>query len=102
VWATEHSIETPASPAAIWRLWSDVGRWPEWNADLERAELSGPFAAGSVVTMFPHKQEPIELRIAEALEPERFVDEADLGDVVVSLTSRVIALGSFMRWRSPA
>jgi hypothetical protein len=86
MWAIEHSIETAASPEAIWRLWSDVGRWPEWNADLERAELLGSFAVGSVVTMFPHQQDPIELRIAEVQEPERFVDEADLGDVVVRTT----------------
>lgn len=52
MWAIEHSIETAAFPEAIWRLWSDVGRWPEWNADLERAELLGSFAVGSVVTMF--------------------------------------------------
>jgi hypothetical protein len=89
MWATEQSIETTASPEAIWQLWSDVERWPEWNADLERATLSGPFAAGSMVTMFPRQQDPIELRIAEALEPERFVDEAHLGDVVVRTTHRV-------------
>jgi hypothetical protein len=92
MWTTEHSIETAASPEAIWRLWSDVGRWPEWNADLERAELSGSFAVGSVITMFSHHQEPIELRIAEVREPERFVDEADLGDVVVRTTHRVARL----------
>lgn len=89
MWATEQSIETMASPEGIWQLWSDVGRWPQWNADLDRAELSGPFAAGSMVTMFPRQQDPIELRIAEALEPERFVDEAHLGDVVVRTTHRV-------------
>src|SRR5262245_44764455 len=68
MWATEHSIETTAAPEAIWRLWSDVPRWPEWNADLERCELSGPFAAGSMITMTPRgEEEPIELRIAEAV-----------------------------------
>ena len=65
MWTSEHGIETTAAPEAIWRLWSDVPRWPEWNADLERSELSGPFAAGSVITMTPHGQEPIELRIAD-------------------------------------
>jgi len=94
MWATEHSIETTAAPEAIWRLWSDVPRWPEWNADLERCELSGPFAAGSVITMTPRgEEEPIELRIAETVPPERFVDEADLGGAVVRTTHRVERLG---------
>ena len=48
-WSNEHSIETTASPEAIWRLWSDVERWPEWNADIEQIEISGhsPLAARS-------------------------------------------------------
>jgi hypothetical protein len=88
MWTTEHAIETTASPEAIWRVWADVPRWGEWNPDIERIELEGLFAAGSTITMTPRGQEPIELRIAEAVEPERFVDEADLGDVVVRTTHR--------------
>jgi hypothetical protein len=89
MWRNEYSIETAAPPQAVWQLWSDVGRWPEWNADLDRAKLSGPFAAGSTITMFPRGQEPIELRIAEAVELEAFMDEADLGDVVVRTLHRL-------------
>ena len=89
MWASEHSIETTAAPGAIWRLWADVAGWPEWNADLEHATLSGPFAAGSTITMTPHEQEPIELRIAEALEPEAFVDEAHFMEVVVRTIHRI-------------
>jgi uncharacterized protein YndB with AHSA1/START domain len=92
-WTTEHSIETTASPEAVWRVWADVDRWPRWNADLERASLSGPFAPGSTITMTSPGQDPIELRIAEAQEPELFVDEADLGDVVVRTTHRIERLG---------
>src|SRR5947208_16796138 len=83
MWSHEQCIDSTAAPEAIWGLWADVAKWPEWNADLERAELSGPFAPGSTITMTPHGQDPIELRIAEAVSPETFIDEADLGDVVV-------------------
>jgi hypothetical protein len=88
MWTTEHAIETTASPEAIWRVWADVPRWGEWNPDIERIEISGPFEAGSTITMTPRGEEPIELRIAEAVEPEHFVDEADLGDVVVRTIHR--------------
>jgi uncharacterized protein YndB with AHSA1/START domain len=80
MWSAVHSIETTASPEAIWRQWADVASWPEWNADIERIEIDGPSAAGSLITMTPSGQDPVELRIAEAVEPERFVDEADLGE----------------------
>jgi uncharacterized protein YndB with AHSA1/START domain len=89
MWSTEHSIETRAAPERIWQLWADVAGWPEWNADIERIELVGPFAAGSRIVMTPGGQEPIELRISDAVEPERFVDEADFDEVVVRTTHRV-------------
>jgi hypothetical protein len=89
MWSTEHSIETTAAPETIWKLWSDVDEWPRWNADLERAELNGPFAEGSAITMFPREDDPIELTIAEADEPRVFVDQAELGPVVVRTAHRV-------------
>ena len=89
MWTTEHSVETTASPESIWRLWSDVATWGDWNADIERIEITGPFAPGSAIAMTPVGQDTVELRIAEASEPDLFVDEADLGDVIVRTTHRV-------------
>jgi len=89
MWANEHSIETSAAPEEIWRLWADVAGWPAWNSDIERIELVGPFAAGSRIVMTPIGQDPVELRIAEAVEPELFVDEADLGEIAVRTIHRV-------------
>jgi uncharacterized protein YndB with AHSA1/START domain len=86
MWATEHSVETSASPEAVWRLWADVRRWPEWNADLAQAELDGEFSEGSTIRMTSNDGDVIELRIAEAAEPQQFVDEADFGNVVVRTT----------------
>src|SRR5262245_43952710 len=89
MWVAEHSIETTATPDEIWRRRSDVAGWPEWNGDIERIELDGRFAAGSRITMTPIGREPVELRIAQAVKPELFVDEANLGEIVVQTTHRV-------------
>ena len=89
MWTSEQSIETTASPEAIWRLWSDVAGWPEWNADIEHIEISGPFAAGSTISMTPVGQDPVELRIAEAVKPDLFVDGAEVANVVVRTVHRV-------------
>jgi uncharacterized protein YndB with AHSA1/START domain len=86
MWSTEHSVETNASPEAVWRLWADVPRWPDWNADLARAELHGEFREGSTIRMTSNDGDVVELRIAEAVEPERFVDEAALGGIIVRTT----------------
>lgn len=93
MWTTEHSIETSAEPEQIWRLWADVSSWPEWNGDIERIELVGAFAPGGRIVMTPIGDDPVELRIADAAEPEMFVDEADLGEVVVRTTHHVQRLG---------
>jgi hypothetical protein len=89
MWAVEHSVETSATPGQVWRLWADVSRWPEWNRDIECIALIGPFAAGSTIRMTPIGQETVELQIAHAVEPDFFVDEAHLGDVVVRTVHRI-------------
>ena len=58
MWTTEHSLEAPGSPEAIWRVWADVPGWGEWNPDIENIEIDGPFAAGSTITMTPRGQDP--------------------------------------------
>ena len=93
MWVNEQSIETSAAPAAIWRLWADVDGWPEWNGDIERIELIGPFARGGEIVMTPIGDEPVRLRITEAREPERFVDEAEGGGIVVRTLHEVERLG---------
>jgi Polyketide cyclase / dehydrase and lipid transport len=83
MWFVEHSVETPAEPEAIWRLWVDVPRWGDWNADIEDIELIGPFESGSTIGMTPKGDDPVRLTLADAAEPEGFVDEADGGDFLV-------------------
>ena len=93
MWTTEHSIETNAAADAIWRAWADVSRWPEWNADIERIELTGPFAAGSTIAMTPRDQDQVQLRLSDVVEGERFVDEAEVAGTVVRTTHSIEVLG---------
>jgi uncharacterized protein YndB with AHSA1/START domain len=89
MWTTEHSIETTTSRQDVWHAWTDVARWPEWNPDIERIVLDGPFAAGTAIAMTPHGQGVVHLRLAEVVEGRLFVDEADVGGPVVRTTHRI-------------
>ncbi|MDX3452956.1 polyketide cyclase [Streptomyces sp. ME02-8801-2C] len=89
MWEYEHSIETSATPEAIWRLWADVENWGTWNAEIEKIEMSGPFAAGTQITMTPPGDDPVLLRIAEAVEDELFVDEAGFDGLLLRTTHRI-------------
>jgi uncharacterized protein YndB with AHSA1/START domain len=35
-----------AEPDAVWKVWTDVARWPEWDVSKEMARLDGPFEPG--------------------------------------------------------
>ncbi len=43
----EASLETKAPTDRVWRVWSDVNRWPEWNPDMKESRLDGPLKLGA-------------------------------------------------------
>jgi hypothetical protein len=43
----EASLETTAVPAEVWRVWSDVNSWPEWNPDMNESRLDGQLQLGA-------------------------------------------------------
>ncbi|MDJ0343613.1 SRPBCC family protein [Streptomyces sp. H10-C2] len=93
MWEYEHSIETTATPQAIWRLWADVENWGTWNAEIEKVEISGPFAAGAQISMTPPGDDPVLLRVAEAVEGERFIDEARFDELLLRTIHRIEPVG---------
>ena len=58
-----------ASPAAVWRLYSDVSRWPSFDSEAERIELDGPLHRRRHGTMKFRDQEPLAFTLTE-VEPE--------------------------------
>ncbi|GAA0611460.1 SRPBCC family protein [Streptomyces crystallinus] len=93
MWEYEHSIETSATPEEIWRLWADVENWGTWNTEIEKIEMNGPFAAGTHITMTPPGDDPVLLRIAEAVEDELFVDEARFNGLLLRTVHRIDRIG---------
>src|SRR5207302_3587680 len=31
----------------VWRVWSDVNTWPQWNPDMKESRLDGPLKLGA-------------------------------------------------------
>jgi hypothetical protein len=56
-------LETTAAPDALWRHWSDMATWPQWNEGIDTIDVEGPFAVGTTFTMTPPGQEPIRARL---------------------------------------
>jgi len=89
MWAYQHSVETAAAPDVVWRLWSDIASWPQWNDGIEKIEIDGPFTPGSTFTMTPPGGEPIRMRLAEIVPGGLFTDEMDAGDFIVRTVHRL-------------
>ena len=43
----EAALETKASPDRVWRVWSDVNHWHEWNPDMKESRINGPLKLGA-------------------------------------------------------
>ncbi|MEM1164834.1 MAG: SRPBCC family protein [Planctomycetota bacterium] len=65
-----HSTRTSASAAAIWRVWTEVGRWPFWDPEIVAAELDGAFTCGVTGTLKPRVGRKSRFRIT-AIESGR-------------------------------
>jgi Polyketide cyclase / dehydrase and lipid transport len=78
VFEAVHSERSSATPAAVWALWADASRWPEWNDQLESAELDGEPTVGTGATIKYKRGGRMKLTVTAA-EPERlFTCEATL------------------------
>ena len=67
----ERSVETTASPQAVWKVWSDAPRWQEWNPDVQSMTLNGPFAAGTT-GMMKTKQGTRQVQLTEVVPGKSF------------------------------
>ncbi|HEX6513451.1 MAG TPA: SRPBCC family protein [Chloroflexota bacterium] len=66
----ESTLDTKASPEAVWRIWSAPETWPEWNPDVTAISLDGPLAAGARGSMTTKRGGTHQVTI-ESVEPGR-------------------------------
>ncbi len=89
----EHSgtVTTTASPAAVWKLWSDVTTWSSWDPAVEQVSLDGPFevATSGTLTLRGGIEAPFTL---EVVDPDsRYLDQLAIGDLVIRIDHLVRA-----------
>ncbi len=94
MWSHEESIETSASPARVWQLFTDVQRWKDWNAGIESIELHGPFAEGTTITMKAPGQDALTSTLIQVKPSQSFTDETVVGETRVLVSHRLAPLPS--------
>jgi hypothetical protein len=48
-----HTRETSAKSDAVWNLWTELSRWPEWD-EVKAATLTGDFRDGAEGMLTPN------------------------------------------------
>lgn len=61
------SVETTASPDRVWRIWSDMSTWGQWNPNVTSMDWTGGFVSGSTGVMNTpsgqhHKMELVDVK----------------------------------------
>jgi hypothetical protein len=67
-----------AHPATVWRIWTDVARWPEWDASKEIAQMDGEFQAGTSGWVKKHNALGGTFTITEVEPGRRWFSESPL------------------------
>lgn len=62
------------SKDVIWKLWTDVNKWPTWHGDLESCKMEGPFVVGNHFMLKPKGIKPFKITLTEVEEGRRFTD----------------------------
>lgn len=63
-----YSLQTSASAATIWAIWTDVSRWQTWDIGLISAEIFGPFEVGARGYLLPEQGPKSSFRLV-AVQP---------------------------------
>lgn len=45
------SVDSTASPDKVWRIWSDMSTWGEWNPNVSTMDWQGGFVSGTTGVM---------------------------------------------------
>ena len=94
MWTHEESIESTATPAQIWKVWSDVQGWKRWNAGIEEIELHGPFAPGTTFSMKPPGEDPFTSTLVDVRPDESFTDETIIDGTRVLVRHAIVPLAA--------
>ena len=65
------SVETTASPDQVWKIWSDMSTWGDWNPNVSTMDWTGGFVQGSEGVMNTRAGQHHKMKLAE-VQPGRF------------------------------
>jgi hypothetical protein len=75
MWSKSHSIvSAEATKEQMWKLFSDVNRWNEWDKGIEFAKMEGKFEKGNHFQLKPKGGPKVNIELVEVIENSKFTD----------------------------
>ncbi|HEV2028496.1 MAG TPA: SRPBCC family protein [Candidatus Dormibacteraeota bacterium] len=65
------SVESTASPERVWKVWSDMSTWGDWNPNVSTMDWQGGFDQGTQGVMNTRAGQHHKMTLAE-VQPGRF------------------------------
>lgn len=72
------SVETAASPDKVWRIWSDMSTWGEWNPNVSTMDWNGGFVSGSTGIMNTKAGQHHKMRLVDVQSGRSFALETSV------------------------
>ena len=74
----ECAMTFEAEAATVWRIWTDVARWPEWDVSKEIAQMDGEFQPGTSGWVKKHNALGGTFAITSVEPGRRWISESPL------------------------
>jgi hypothetical protein len=65
------SFETAASPESVWKIWSDMSTWGDWNPNVSTMDWQGGFVSGTQGVMNTRAGQHHKMKLLD-VQPGRF------------------------------
>lgn len=66
------SVESSASPDKVWRIWSDMSTWGDWNPNVSTMDWQGGFASGTNGIMNTRAGQHHKMQLVDVQPPRSF------------------------------
>jgi len=75
-WSQSYSQRVQGVSAdEVWRVWSDVNNWNDWQTDIEYAKLDGKFISGSRFLLKPKGSQEVPITLIKVIKNKVFIDK---------------------------
>ncbi len=72
------SVASTASPDKVWKIWSDMSTWGDWNPNVSTMEWQGGFASGTTGVMNTRAGQHHKMRLLDVVPGRSFALETSV------------------------